>query len=1170
MRLRKIHLSGFKSFVDPTSITLPSDLIGVVGPNGCGKSNIIDAVRWVMGELSAKHLRGDTMADVVFAGSSSRKPVSQASVELVFDNSDGRVGGQYASYAEISVKRLLTRDSQSSYFLNGERCRRKDVTNLFLGTGLGPRSYAIIEQGMISRVIEAKPDELREFIEEAAGISKYKERRRETETRIRHTYENLERLSDLREELGKRITHLQRQATMAEKYKVLKREERQLQAEALALHWKVLDQAAGEQRELVNTQEIKLESVLAEQRSLEARLEKRRVEHSAAGDEFNEVYRQVLDAGASIARNEEAIASLRRRQEELRDGLGRERGALQAAREHLESEQQRQARLQATLKDEQPRLANLQEEAIVAEQSYKSSEQAMREWQSRFETISEQASEPTRIAHAEQARIQYLEEAIVRHGQQLAKLEAEQRTLDSDPGAARVMELDTALQAFDAQLTVLMETVTDRQGAIRRLREEHHEQSGTLHDLRDTMQSLGGRQASLQALQQDALGTGPGSVREWLVEHGLVDNPRLVEQIQVEAGWEMALEQALGERLEAVCVDKFGGLDAGIAQFSEGSISLIFNEPDTDNNQFSQPWDRLVDRVSGPYHLGGLLQGVFTAASLTEALDRRPSLGAGESLITADGVWLGRQWLRIHRPSHEQTGILAREQALKLLAAEIAGTKEQIETQARSLRDVNEALQAAEDEHADSQGQLANGHQRHATMTAELAAGRTRLAQMSQRAERVRIEIQELRDASESDDAGLAEARARHQESSLAVERLTTEREAWEAQRHDCRSAFDAAQERWQSARDAAYEVGLQVGSLRVQLTAVDESLERHSAQVDALVQRCSELESSLSDTEAPIVTLRSDLEQGLNLRGELEKSLSSARTLVEKLEADARSLDGQRQAQEAQVLEQRSVLEGYRLQNQEVLVRRKTVEEQFAVLDQPLSEVLESLDQEARIEDWEEKVAAIERRITRLGPINLAAIEEYDQESERKQYLDAQFADLEQALATLTAAIQKIDRETRARFRDTYEKINMGLGNMFPRLFGGGKAYLEMTGDDLLSTGIMVMARPPGKRNTTIHLLSGGEKALTAVALVFAIFELNPAPFCLLDEVDAPLDDVNVSRFCDLVKDMSERIQFLLVTHNKVTMEITQQLIGVTMNEPGVSRLVAVDVDEALELVAV
>ena len=1170
MRLRKLRLSGFKSFVDPTSIELPSDLIGVVGPNGCGKSNIIDAVRWVMGEVSAKHLRGDTMADVVFTGSNTRKPVSQASVELVFDNSDGRIGGQYAGYAEIAVKRQISRDSQSSYFLNGARCRRKDITDIFQGTGLGPRSYAIIEQGMISRIIEAKPDELREFIEEAAGISKYKERRRETETRIRNTQENLDRLTDIREELGKRLQHLKRQSTMAEKYQVLKGEERQLRAEALALNWRVLDRAVQERQEQVNIQEVKLESVLAEQRSVETRLETRRVDHTAAGEEFNTVYRQVLDAGANIARNEEAIQSLRRRQDELRESLGRERGVLDAGRESVGTEQLRRADLHASLSEQQPRLAQLQQIAAVAEAGYRTNEQSMREWQARFEELSEQAVEPARVVHAEQARIQYLEENLARRGQQLAKLEAEQRSLDRGPASARVAELGSALGHSETRLNELTQTVTDRQIAIRRLRDEQREQSGALHDSRDTMQNLRGRLASLQALQQDALGKGPGKVREWLIEQGLVDNPRLVEQIQVESGWELALELALGEQLEAVCIDELDRYGTGLAGFADGSMSLIGIDTDTTESTFSQPWARLADRVSGPYPVAGLLQGVYVAASLEEALSRRRLLRAGESLITADGIWLGRQWLRIHRPSQEETGILAREQELKLLAAEFSQAEALIETQERQLRDVQSALQATEDEHADAQGRLANGHQEYASMKGELETERARLVQLNLRVERVASEISELRAANEVDDAGVAGARNRLKESSLEVERLTGERETWEAQRQRLRGELDAAQNHWQSVRDEAYEAGLRVESLTVQLAAVDESLTRYANQVDALVARCDELEKLLVETESPIARCQSDLEQALILRSQLDNSLLGARTLVEEIEADVRNLDSHRQLHETQVLDERNGLEQYRMQSQEVLIRRKTVEEQFAALDYVLTEVLASIDEEARVEDWEQKVEAIDKRIARLGPINLAAIEEFDQQSERKQYLDAQHADLEEALATLSAAIQKIDRETRSRFRETYDKINIGLGNMFPRLFGGGNACLEMTGDDLLSTGIAVMAHPPGKRNSSIHLLSGGEKALTAVAMVFAIFELNPAPFCLLDEVDAPLDDVNVARFCELVKEMSERIQFIIVTHNKVTMEITQQLIGVTMNEPGVSRLVAVDVDEAVELVAV
>ncbi|MDX1433708.1 MAG: AAA family ATPase, partial [Gammaproteobacteria bacterium] len=575
MRLKKIRLAGFKSFVDPISIQIPGSLTAIVGPNGCGKSNIIDAVRWVMGEISAKHLRGDTMADVVFTGSNTRKPVSQASVELVFDNSSGRLGGRWASYGEIAVKRQVTRDSQSTYFLNGARCRRRDVTDVFFGTGLGPRSYAIIEQGMISRLIEARPEELRDFLEEAAGISKYKERRRETENRIQHTQENLERLADIREELGKRLTHLKRQATMAERYKVLKREERDLRAELLALRWRALDVESGVKAEAVKSQEVRLEAAIAEQRRVEAELERRRGEQSAAAEAFNEVYRQVLEAEAAIARGEETIQNLRRQREDLRHTLSGEEQRLSAAREHAEAEVRRVAELGEELAGLEPRVAALQAAAAEARLELRRAEEAMHAWQSDWEAWSEQAAEPARARDAEAARIQQLEQTVARLEERGKRLRDEHAGLagpEHERGAdARASELTRAEQRTAA----LEHEVAEHHRQVRAARERQREAAAALHGARERLQELRGRLASLQALQQDALGKRPGAAMQWLRDTGLADAPRLAEVLEVDAGWERAVELVLGFRLEAVCVESLEPYAASLDLVGDGTVMLI-------------------------------------------------------------------------------------------------------------------------------------------------------------------------------------------------------------------------------------------------------------------------------------------------------------------------------------------------------------------------------------------------------------------------------------------------------------------------------------------------------------------------------------------------------------------------------------------------------------------
>jgi len=1169
MRLKRIRLAGFKSFVDPITIHVPGDLTAVVGPNGCGKSNIIDAVRWVMGELSAKHLRGDSMADVVFTGSNTRKPVGQASVELIFDNSGGRLGGRYASYNEISIKRQVSRDSQSSYFLNGTRCRRRDVTDVFFGTGLGARSYAIIEQGMISRLIEARPEELRDFLEEAAGISKYKERRRETENRMRHAEENLERLTDLREELGKQLAHLKRQATMAEKYKVLKQEQRDLEAQLLALRWRSLDVENRRKAESVAAQATALEAVLAEQRRIEAELESARSEQSAAAEAFNEVYRRVLDAESTIARSEETIQNLRRQREEQKANIGAEEQRLVAARNHLESEDTRRAELEAELEALEPELERLQAEAAEARVAFREAEEAMHAWQSDWETWSEAAAEPARMRDAEAARIQHLAQTVAQMQARLERLRAEQASLGDDDLEASTTARRAEIENAERRTVDLERTAAAAQEALRRAREGEREAGDALHEARERQQALSGRLASLQALQQDALGKRPGAVMEWLRDTGLGDHPRLAEQLHVQSDWARAVEMVLDFRLEAVCVDRLEQYATSLDRFTEGALTL-FDAAGASETKSAAASGTLADKIDAPWPLTSVLAGVRTAETLSEALAMRRTLAAHESVVTREGLWIGASWMRVSRAPDDESGVLARETEIHSLADEFARLEARVADCEAGFDDMRKQRDASESALAEAQAALASQHRDAAALESELGAAAARHEQSRQRAAAVAAEVSDLETQLEAEQDVLARARVRWQRSSQDVERLGAEREEWMRRREEHRLRLEETREGWQTAREQAYDVGLKVESKRSQSQSLEEGRDRNLEHVEQLEARMREQRAALEGSAGPLAEAEAGLEEKLKARSLIDESLRGARERVESTEATVREHEQARHQKEARVGEERSRLEALRLEAQEVAVRSQTVEEQFAGLGYELGTVLEGLDGDAEPAEWEEKLVGMERRITRLGPINLAAIEEHGQQAERKAYLDAQHQDLEEALATLTAAIQKIDRETRSRFKETYEKVNEGLGAMFPRLFGGGNAYLQLTGDDLLSTGVSVMARPPGKRNTSIHLLSGGEKALAAIALVFAIFELNPAPFCLLDEVDAPLDDVNAIRFSELVKDMSERVQFIVVTHNKITMEIAEQLIGVTMNEPGVSRLVAVDVDEAVELVAV
>ncbi len=1168
MRLIKVKLAGFKSFVDSTTISFPGRVVGVVGPNGCGKSNVIDAVRWVMGESSAKHLRGDSMSDVIFNGSNARKPVGQAAIELVFDNSDGSAGGQYASYNEMSIKRQVTRDGQSHYFLNGTRCRRRDIADIFLGTGLGPRSYAIIEQGMISRLIEAKPEELRVFLEEAAGISKYKERRRETENRIRHTQENLERLNDLREEVAKHLNHLQRQARSAERYKELKARERQVRGELLALKWRaVRDDAAGHER-AIRERETAYEALVAEQRAAENALEGARVRHGEATDAFNEVQGRYYEVGAEIARLEQSIQhhkDMRAQQQAELEKADQSRAELE---EQVQLDRCELEELERALAHDEPGLETARERARESGERRARAEETMAAWQAEWEAFNQRATEPAQAAEVERTRLDHLERQLVQLRERVDKIEAERQELDPAQAEREIASLQEREQALARRGAEQQERLEQLHAQIDEAREASNRINAELDEARTGIQHMRGRLASLEALQQAALHQHEEGAGAWLASHGLSDAPRLVQRLSVQPGWEPAVEAALGAYLEAVCVERIDPVAAGLERLEHGRAVLLEAHAEPGASPAQGDLTPLVEKVGGDVDVAGLLAGVYTAQDLGEALRIRARLRPGESVVTADGVWLGPRWLRVVREADDEPGMLAREKEINELGADLESGGERVEELEERLEAGGARLRELEGGREEAQAAVNQAHRDHAAVQARLDSRRERLAQMQARVEALQGEAEGLRAQRDRDEEALRAARGRLEEAVEKMEALEVERRELTERGDRVRGELEEARERARTDRDAAHELALKVESTRTRRDSMRQSLDRMQTQLEHLKHRRGELETGLAQSEAPLEPMETELQQCLGKRGEVEQELAEARRHTEGIAEEMRELDERRAETERQAEARRGELEQARLAFQELKVRRQTLEEQLAETGLDRQALLEGLSEEnATAETWQAQLSELERRIDRLGPINLAAIDEYKEQSERKQYLDAQHQDLTEALETLESAIHKIDRQTRQRFRETFEQVNVKLQELFPRLFGGGNAHLEMTGDDLLSTGVAVMARPPGKRISTIHLLSGGEKALTAVALVFAMFELNPAPFCMLDEVDAPLDDANVGRFCELVRDMSERVQFVIITHNKTTMELTHQLTGVTMNEPGVSRLVAVDVDEAYRM---
>ena len=1174
MRLSKIKLAGFKSFVDPTAINFPSNLTGIVGPNGCGKSNTIDAVRWVMGESSAKHLRGASMDDVIFNGSSARKPVDMASVELTFDNSEGKLGGQYANYAEISVKRQVTRDGGSKYSLNGTRCRRRDVADLFLGTGLGPRSYAIIEQGMISRLIEAKPEELRNFLEEAAGISKYKERRRETENRIKHTRENLERLSDLREEIEKQLARLQRQSRSAERYKELKQDERELKAEHLTLHWRELSVELNERDKQIQSTETSLEQVIAEQRATESEIESNRQQGEESNEVLNNVQAEYYRLGAEISAKEQNIKHQQDLLQRQQTDLEQVEVALADATNAIQSDNSDIEEFKKNLANEEPQLVVLKNQEEESTAAFQQSEQAMQAWQQQWDEINQRYSAESQKAQIERSRMEQLERNVEQLKQRQQKIEVEKQALRGENLEEQISDLSILLKKSSDEKDSNEQQLSDAISQIRETREKISTVEQQSAEVRRNIHQYQGSLSSMEALQEAALGKTDKAAQQWLEKSGISKNVRFAEQLDVKDGWELAVETVLGDTLEAVCVDDIEQFSSALNSLQDSNISLI--ETGKSAGIAESTAGLLMQQVSSAVELSPFINGIRCTETLDEALKLRHSLARGESIITKDGIWLGSNWLRISRDKDASTGVLARENSIRELQQKLSEMEAEAEKINAELNSLRTNLQDKEQQREELQTVLNSIHSRLNEIKAQITARESRHEHITSRGKDLDAELEEIQKQIDSAEADIDSATKNRNEALENAERMETDRKALQEQRDKLQQELQQHRTSLQQHREQSHQLAIRVEGLKTRLSGLEHNIQRMQQAQTAQLQRKQELEALLSQSNEPTEKLEAELKVLLDQRLKTEEALSEARRKVEGINHALRTMEQQRTEFEQKSQSVRSKLEKLRLDSQETRVRSKTTLEQLEQTGFELEAVLEALKQRetdeipATSKAWENKLAEIAQKISRLGPINLAAIDEYKEQRQRKEYLDEQDRDVTAALEILEQAIAKIDKETRTRFKDTYDHVNSRIKDMFPRLFGGGTAYLEMTGDDLLSTGVAIMARPPGKRISNIHLMSGGEKALTAVALVFAIFELNPAPFCMLDEVDAPLDEANVGRFCQLVKEMSSRVQFIFITHNKTTMEISEHLSGVTMRESGVSRLVSVDVAEAATMAGV
>lgn len=1165
MQLKSIKVAGFKSFADPTTIPIQHQITAVVGPNGCGKSNIVDAIRCVLSG-AARQLRGGSMPDIIFNGSANRKPVGQASVEMTFDNRDGSLGGSYASYAEIAIRREINRDGSSNYYLNGARCRRRDVTDVFLGTGLGPQSYSIIEQGMISRLIDAKPEELRIYLEEAAGISKYKERRRETENRMQHTRENLERLSDHRAELEKQLSHLKRQANAAERYKELKQEERQLKGELQALLWRHLKSQIAEQEITINEAANQLEAKIAEQRQLDVTIEKQREEKNELSDAFTEVQDRYYTFGAEIARLEQQVKNTKERQQQLQVDLQQLEQSFAETTQNHEQDQWQISELDTEANSLEPQIEQAKASAVAAGQNLVIAEEKMTDWQMQWDEFSSQASTTVRAVEVEQMQVRHLEQNVRSLQQRIERSESERQQFQITAYDEEIVVLDENYKAIQNKLTDLQTVLDANQQNIAAQRQNNQQLNQTLDVLRNQQQQLQAQQASLHALQQVALGKTKQKVTDWLGQHNLNQRSRLAENLQVATGWETAAETVLGPYLEAICVDNFNQFSDSLDSFVEGDMTFLV----ADEAAIAEPssdYSSLLSKITSPLELQNILSGVYVADTLAIAITMLPNLNRHQSVVTKEGIWLGKSWLRIAKNTDIKAGVLQREAELKQINLHLIQLTQKIEERSAELATAKQNLEMLELQRQESQRSY------HAT-TLELGQVQTQLnskqakvEQWRQREIALTTELSENRQHLQQAEQEIKAAQENLQQALAVMQANTFEKERLQEQREQYRQQLDQARGKAQSSKQMTDELQLRLETARSQIQFMRQSITRAEKQLQELDQRRAYLQQGLVEIEQPLQELNQTLETALTNRLTVEHELTTAKQKLSHVEFNLRQHEQQRDELIENINVVRQQLEQLRMQLQALQIKQSTHLEKITELEQDLETLLAHLAEVTDHSEWETRIAQVENRIQRLGAINLAAIEEFTQLSERKTYLDAQNDDLVEALTTLENAIKKIDRETKEKLKETYDQVNQNFSTLFQRVFNGGNASLELTEDDFLNAGIILRAQPPGKRNTTIHLLSGGEKALTAVALVFALFQLNPSPFCVLDEVDAPLDDLNVGRFCKLVKEMSPKVQFIFISHNKLAIECAEQLIGVTMNEPGVSRLVSVDIDQAIAM---
>jgi len=1167
LRLSHIKLAGFKSFVDPTHIPVPGSLVGVVGPNGCGKSNVIDAVRWVLGESSAKHLRGETMQDVIFNGSGERKPSNRASVELVFDNSLGKAGGPWAQYAEISVKRLLERDGESSYYINNMHVRRRDVADIFLGTGLGGRAYAIIEQGMISRIVEARPEELRTFLEEAAGISKYRERRKETEQRLEDTRDNLARVDDILQELGKQLAHLEGQAEVAAKYRALEADLRLTQH----LLWLLRKQDAVSsrtrlQRELDQVA-IDLEAETARMRELESHVEEQRVAHYAASDHVHAAQGAMYETNAEAARLEQSLQHLRDSRRRVDSQIGAVSQERTESASQLETLHTGLAEERSELETAAQQLDECREQERLESQQLPAAEQVFATTRTEADRLTQDLARHRQEEQVELTRHDHAAGLLVQLGQRRERLLQEQQTLE-DVDREELDRLTRELGELDYQHREKRDALTQAEASLPALEQTHRQTTEAAETASRELAALDARATALELLQQQV--SRSGEMHAWLDDHQLDGFGRLWQGIRIVPGWEDALEAVLRERLNGIALEDLQRAASWLTQPPPGKVSFFqkrSGEADSTAAGGRTPLREYITCTNAGVAavLTDWLANVFVVSNAAEGFAQRAELAAGAMIVCPQGHVFTRSSVSFHAADSEIHGILSRQREIEELKAR--------------REDLEQAQAAARSEVVEAQAELDHARLELQKLRQEADAAQQRRhdleldqVRLSEQMERIVHRRSQLADEVQEVAGQIEREAAARTRASLRLEELSARLEEAAAQLDGAREAHARAGETLTQRRESAQAAARRLQEAIFNHRSASQRIVDTENGIRALSDKIERLDRSLQGLNEELSglderPLQTQLGAALELRLQREQALNLARQELEEAERNLKETEQQRMASEQKLAPLRERAGDLRLKEQEARLAEENFSAQLVEAGVDETELAGKLEKGMRPGALQTEINRLGEEIAALGAVNLAALDELTAGRERRSYLEAQSRDLHEAVTTLENAIRRIDRETRERLQATFDQVNGNLSQLFPALFGGGEARLVMTGEEILDAGISIVARPPGKRNASIHLLSGGEKALTALSLVFSLFQLNPAPFCLLDEVDAPLDDTNTERFCKLVQQMAQQTQFLFISHNKITMEMAEQLVGITMPEQGVSKVVAVDIDEALRI---